>query len=354
MEYVKQNLGLEVDSKKLKVALVCMNRDQEMKVRSSKTFSNNKLGYGLLSIWIENKRIRDLPVHITMEATGKYYENVAYYFSKMTDHILHIVLPNKSRYYAKSLNIKSKNDEIDAVMLGQFGCERSLGVWLPFGKQMKGLKDLTRERNQISHDKTVAKNRLHAIQSGFNPRNNTVKRLKSRIAYLDKQIKCIEKELKLIVAKDSKLEERINNVCTIQGVRFITAITVVAELNGFALIKNRKQLVSYCGLDVIENSSGTSVRGKTRISKKGNSFVRAALYMSAISHKQHNKHANALFTRIVNRCGIKLKGVIAVERKLLLLIYTLYKNNAPYDESYHEKLKEELNSKKEIEQEIAA
>jgi len=81
-------------------------------------------------------------------------------------------------------------------------------------------------------------------------------------------------ELEIFVAKDKTLQERIDNVCTAKGMGFISAVGIVAETDGFALFKSRNQLVSYAGYDVKEHESGTSVKGKPRISKKGNSNIR--------------------------------------------------------------------------------
>ena len=117
----------------------------------------------------------------------------------------------------------------------------------------------------------------------------------------------------------------------------MTAITIIAETNGFELITHKSQLVSYAGYDVVERQSGTSVYGKTRISKKGNSHIRRCLYFPALSVVKYNKEFNDLFVRVRDRTQIKMKGYVAVQRKLLVLIYTLYKTNQPYDPEYAQK-----------------
>ena len=93
-----------------------------------------------------------------------------------------------------------------------------------------------------------------------------------------------------------------------------------------------------------QKESGSSVKGRSRISKKGNSHIRRALYFPAITIAQHEPHFKQLFERVHSRSGIKMKGYVAVQRKMLILIYTLFKNNVPYDPNYH-------TTKKEIEKE---
>ena len=120
---------------------------------------------------------------------------------------------------------------------------------------------------------------------------------------------------------------------TIKGLGFITIIKVLTETNGFLLFKSIRQLVSYAGLDVIEKESGKYI-GKTKISKKGNARIRSALYMPAMSAAQHNRTLKVFYNRINESRTIKKQGLIAVMRKLLILIYTLWKKEEEYIENY--------------------
>ena len=90
------------------------------------------------------------------------------------------------------------------------------------------------------------------------------------------------------------------------------------------LFTNRNQIVSYAGYDVIKKESGTSVNAPTKISKKGNSYIRQMLYMSAMSAARSDDHHKDYYQRIVCKSGIKLKANVAIQRKLLLLIYALF------------------------------
>lgn len=114
----------------------------------------------------------------------------------------------------------------------------------------------------------------------------------------------------------------------------LTAVTVLAETNGFELIRSKRQLTSYAGLDVQEKQSGTSVKGKAKISKKGNRHLRKALHMPALSAIRNEERFTTIFVRLVSKHGVKMKAAVAVQRKLLELIYTLYKTNKPYDKDF--------------------
>ena len=121
----------------------------------------------------------------------------------------------------------------------------------------------------------------------------------------------------------------------------LTAATILAETNGFELFKNYKQLVSYAGFDVVERESGTST-GKTKISKKGNSHIRRALFMPAfVAVKHHEKPAIDLYNRTIEKHGIKMKSYVAVQKKLLVLVYHIWKKNEEYDPNYLEKINQQ-------------
>lgn len=349
MSTIKQNLALDVDAKKLKVCFKIMQQDLSVKIKGSRTFTNNLVGFQALEKWINKKRVKDLPMHLTMEVTGVYYENVAYYFYDRSSFIVHVVLPNVSNAYLKSLHRKSKTDKIDAEGLAQMGLERQLKVWQPVSDQMQGIKKLTRERLRLQKEKTMVLNQLHAEQASYHPCAAGCKRYKKRITFLEKQLKEVEKDLYARVEADPDLADQVDSICEIPGVGFITAIGVIAEYNGFILFKNRNQVVSFAGYDVVTYESGTSIKGRPKISKKGNAYVRQMLYMAAMSSAVHEQHNKQYYQRIVDKTGIKMKANVAIQRKLLLLIYTLFKNKTTYDPLHFLKVQKRLTPKKKME-----
>jgi len=290
MNLLKQNVGLEVDSKKIKVSFQVMYQDLSIKILGSRTWDNSVKTFDTMKEWIEKKRIEEFDVHLTMEATGVYYENLAYFFNERSSFIVHVLLPNMSNAFRKSLNEKSKTDEIDARLLGQMGLERQLREWEPMSDQMRQLKKLNRERLRLHKEKTMVSNQLHAEQASYDPKKTSIKRFEKRLEFLAKQIEQIEKELRSNVNKDPELKQRIDHACTAKGLGFITVCGVVSELNGFALFTNRGQIVSYTGYDVIKKESGSTVNSPTKISKKGNSYIRQMLYMSAMSAARSDEH----------------------------------------------------------------
>lgn len=347
MHIIRHNVGIDVDSAELKMSYQVLLKDLSIKIIDSGTFKNTLAGFKALLKRLNRKSLSELPLHFTMEVTGVYHEELAYFLHEKENILVHIELPNVTAAYKKSINQKSKTDALDARMLGQLGVERPLKTWQPISSQMRKIKKLSRERLRISKEKTLVSNQLHAEKSSYDAQPSTLERYKLRIAFLAKQEKEILQELKKCVVADPELDQRINNVCTAKGLAFKTVIGVVAETGGFALFKNRNQVVSYAGYDVKERESGTSIKGKTKISKQGNSFIRQMMHMPAMSGVQHDKHHKEYYKRVVAKGGIKMKANVAIQRKMLLLIYALFTKNESFDPKYAEKRKKQLEPKNE-------
>ena len=243
------------------------------------------------------------------------------------------MLPNKIRNYAKSLESKSKTDPIDAAVVTRFGLERQLSLWTPPSETLKTLRDLCREYHCLKANCTQIKNQLHALKSSFKPHRESFKRKTQLLKFLERQVALIQKELRALVKTEPDLAQRLKNIKTAKGLGDMTILTVLAETRCFQLVTNQKQLASYAGYDIIFHDSGLK-KGKTSISKKGNTFIRKALFMPALSACRANPHLKNFYQRLVAKGKNKKLAIIAVARKLLILIYTLWKSNSPYIPDY--------------------
>ena len=330
---IKQVLGIDVAQKELVTCLGKLNEDLEVNLYAHKTFSNTAKGFELLVQWVKKQTDQGVAVRYVMEATGVYHESLAY-FLRNKDLEVSIVLPNKISNYARSLTVKTVTDKTASEAIAQFGLERKLDRWEKPSPTYKKIKQLTREREQLIKERTMAKNQLHAEQAEAEPNKTSVSRVKKRIEFLSKQEKEILLEITALVKSDEKTSSVVELLRSLPGVGSLTAAIIVAETNGFELIRNKRQLTSYAGLDVKEKQSGTSVKGKPKISKKGNRFLRKALHLPALAAIRHDERFKAIFVRLVSRHGIKMKAAVAVQRKLLEMMYTLFKTNEKYDKDY--------------------
>jgi transposase len=333
---LKQVLGIDVAQKELVVTMGRLLDDLSEELYAHKVFKNSEAGMKLLVNWVKKLSDSTVGVHYVMEATGVYHQKFAYYLSEQ-GHSLSIVLPNKISNYMRSLEVKTITDKTCSEAIARFGLGRKLENWKKPKKVYRSLQQLTRERDQIVNERSAVKNQLHAEKSEAYPYEKSLDRLKARIAFLNAQEKEIKKDISEIVSEDRDLKEDVKIMSTIPGVGELTAVIVLAETNGFELIRSKKQLASYAGFDVKEKQSGTSVKGKPKISKKGNRHLRKAMYLPSLSAVKWDERFKAIYARILARNGIKMKGLVAVQRKMLEMIYTLFQNKTAYDKEYLEK-----------------
>jgi len=334
-QILKQVLGVDVAQKELVVTLGKMFNDLTIDLYAYKVFKNNKAGIISLLKWVKLLSDNDVIVQFVMEATGVYHQKFAYYLDEK-GYNLSIVLPNKISNYMRTLDTKTITDKTASQAICQFGLERNLDLWNRPKKIYKELQQLTRERDQIVEERVMVKNQLHAEKVEAEPNKGSLKRMAARIKFLNKQEQEIKNEIQKIVNQDTKFKKELQNICTIPGVALLTTVIVLAETNGFELIRNKKQLTSYAGLDVKEKQSGTSIKKKTRISKKGNRNLRKAMHLPSLSAVKYNKTHRELYKRLVEKSGIKMKALVAVQRKLLELIYIVHKNKTPFNENYEQ------------------
>jgi transposase len=332
----RQSIGIDVAKKDFAVCFSVCNEQRDVKHLATKKFDNKPSGYKEFAAWITKWSTVNLPLITVMEATGVYHEQLACFISDKGVS-LSVVLAKRAKDFSKTLQIKTTNDKISSQYLAIMGLEKKLDLWKKPEKVYIDLKQFTREREQLMGLRTEVKNHIHAEQSGAWPNAKTLKRLKDQLALLNKQVKEIVKDVDDVLTKNPSVKEKIDLATSIPGVGVLTAATIAAETNGFNQIRNKRQLVSYAGYDVIQHTSGTSINTKARISKRGNRHIRKAMHMPALSAIRHNEHDKSTFIRIVTRTSIKMKGVVAIQRKLLVLIYTLWKNNTSFDPAFEEK-----------------
>jgi len=330
---LRQVVGIDVAQKELVVYFGLVNAELGIEMKAYKTFPNTLNGFAKLVVWAWKLKDADTTVRFVMEATGVYHESLAYFLDSESFDVS-VVLPNKIANYFKTLDVKTVTDKTAAETICRFGLGRELDSWKRPHKVFKMMMQLCRERDQIVVERTVSKNQLHAEESEAQPHQPSIFRAKERINLFDRQEKEVQAELRVLIKNDESVDRLMTLLCSIPGVGTLTAATVLAETNGFELIKNKRQLTSYAGLDVKEKESGTSVKGQPRISKRGNKYLRKAMHLPALTAIRHDERFKAIFTRLVARHGIKMKAAVAVQRKLLEMIYTIYSTQQPYDKDY--------------------
>jgi transposase len=330
---LRYSVGTDISKDKFDACISSIDDLQQVTIKASRTFKNNPEGFEDFLTWVKRHYKQGLPISYIMEATGVYYEKLAIFLSNNKCYVS-VVLPGKSKHYIKSIGLKTKNDKIDSKGLSRMGAEQRLDQWKPYSKSIYRLRSLTRQNESLNKQKSIYTNQLHAIEHSGYVNKTVVKQIKQFVNLIDKQLAEVAQEIEKTINQDIDIRDKVKKICKVKGLGILTVATVIAETNGFILFKNQRQLVSYAGYDVIENTSGNHI-GKTKISKKGNSHIRRVLHMPAFSVVKYEPHYKGLYERVFDRTRIKMKGYVAVQKKLLVLIYTLWKKNEEYDPNYN-------------------
>jgi transposase len=281
---LKQALGIDVAQKELVVSLGGMHEDLSIEIYAYKVFPNTKNGFSTLVSWVQKRVDPNVKVRYVMEATGVYHESLAYYLAQ-EDCEVSIVLPNKISNYFKTLETKTSTDKTASETIARFGLERKLDLWKRPKPIFKKLRQLTRERDQIVQERTMAKNQLHAERAEAEPHPSSVSRIQKRITLLNKQEKEIQQEIAKMAKEDLEVSSSIEYIRSITGVGLLTTATVLGETNGFELIRNKRQITSYAGFDVGKTIRDISSRQSQDFKKRESVPAKGHAFTSACRHQ---------------------------------------------------------------------
>jgi transposase len=331
--FLRYCVGLDISKDTLQVCLSVMDSTGRVTVKATTKVLNKQTGYSALLTWVARQRKLELPLTYLMESTGVYHEAIAWNLHQHDQPVV-VLSPNKAKHYLISLGYKSKNDKIDAQGLSRMGLEQQLPLWKPLSKNLYSLRMLTRQHQRLQELKTQSTNQQHALVHSAFDNAFISKQLSKLVDVYDAQIKAMEEAIEALIDQDLILRPRVAELVKIKGLALLPVAVLVAETNGFEGFNNQRHLVSYAGYDVVENQSG-SHSGKTRISKKGNSRIRRILHMPAFNAVRFNEPTcKALYERVYDRGGIKMKAYVAVQKRLLLMAYALWRHGTEYDPMY--------------------
>lgn len=337
---IRYGAGLDIGSEKFRSSISYQTEDGHIQEVSNREFSNSLSGFKALVLQIKKYCTEEgIPLRITMEVTGVYHEEVLFYLYEK-GYKASLILSKRVKKYFEFLGHISKTDEGDARGLSILACKEQFPLWKPLNAHILEIRGLMRHRKTCVDGKTAQTNRLHAATRSHGESKIVESSLKRMLKMYEKEIAGIEKKVLILVKKDIGFYNRVKQITeSMPGHSLISILTIISETNGFEEFKSIKQLESYAGYDVVENSSG-KYEGKTKISKKGNVHLRTALYMPSLTIvRLKSEPFYNLYSRVNERHGwkIKSKGLVAIQRKALGIIYTIWKKQEPFIKDYQNK-----------------
>lgn len=326
--FFRQCVGIDV-AKESFVACLSM-LDHEGCSTSPVEFSNRKQGFNQLVRWARKEALKGYPIYFLMEPTGVYHESLALHLSKL-GFTVYVVPGQRVKNFAIYEGYKTKTDRIDAYVLSMLGCQnRNLKQWSAPNIHFISIRNLCRFRASLITQVTRLKNQSEALANGAIGTAEAGKHCKKAIDALTKNIKSIDREVAQLIDSCPELKDLVELAITIPGIGLITAVNILCETGCFESFSSQRQLTSFAGLDVVAHQSG-SCDPKRHISKKGNSYIRASLYMSALSAIKDCDRMRQFYLRIKGNNPNGKVAIVAVMRKQLNLVYTLCKQRVKYN-----------------------
>jgi transposase len=292
-----------------------------------KSCDNTPSGFKDLLTWLAKRKVER--VHVCMEATGGFEEAAATALFE-AGHGVFVVNPASVHAFARQRLTRSKTDRIDARTLAEFGSRHheDLRSWAPPPKELTELRDLVGRRQALVDMKTQETNRLSMASGG--PQVDAM--VRRHVSFLENEIAEIEALIRDHIDRHPGLKAQRDLLVSIPGIGDQTAAMFLAEvaakLEGMVSVR---QLVCYCGMDVRRFESGSSVRGRPRMSKVGNRRLRTALFMPALVAMHHNPVIKAFNERLLAKEKPHKVRVGAAMRKLLHMIYGVLKHRQPFN-----------------------
>jgi transposase len=288
-------------------------------------FKNNETGF--------KKLLKQLPVNslVVMEATGYYHYRLAQFLYK-NGVIVSVVNPLSVKRFIQMKLAKVKTDKSDAKAICEYGVINEVPLYTALTDVQSECLQLFRLLDSYLKKRTATKNKMHGEETLGLPSKFVYRSLRRNRKHLDKEIKGIEEKLLSLVKQDQQVQ--LTLLTSIPGIGIRTALFLIVSTDGFKKFETASQLCSYVGITPTIRESGSSVRGRSRISKVGNRKLRNLLFLCSFNACKHNRACKEVYERIVNKGKSKKLALIAVSNKLLKQSFAIAKSGRPYDETY--------------------
>jgi len=300
--------------------------------RSLVPVSNNSKGFKVIKRWLV-KELADMEgLLVVMEYTGIYTYGVERFFEQQQ--IKFVKRPALD--VKRSLGmVRGKSDKVDARFISKYGWMRKeeLQPMLPLSDNQLSLQQLMNHRDKLVADKASYQNKLKELMSQMGEKIN--EKIAGSMNYimdvLTQEIKETEAAIKELIGSGPSLQTNYDLACSVTGIGFATAVHLLIATENFTRFSTVRKLICYCGVAPFEHSSGTSIRGKVRVSHLANKKLKSLLTMAAISAIQHDPELKAKYEQKVKEGKAKMCVINIIRAKLIERVFAVIKKQKAYE-----------------------
>lgn len=318
-------VGIDVSKLKLDIALLFNGKVK------SKVLENSAAGHKSLLEWLGKSKAPMEAMHVCMEATGVYYEALALALHQAGLKVS-VVNPSCIKGFGKGENIRNKNDAIDAGLIARYCAAMAPALWTPPPIEQRQLRAWSLRIQALKDIRQQEENRLEAhTVTGM---EDVAAHVITHIKWLDTEIKQLEKDVDDHIDRHPGLKHDAALISSIPGIGATTVARILGHLGDIRRFESAKALSAFIGVTPKQRSSGTSLKGRTMISRTGSTSLRAALFMPSMVARKHNPILKRFAERLLATGMAKKAVVCAVMHKLTHLIFGVIRTSKPFDANY--------------------
>ena len=317
------DIGVDVDSEKL----VCAMQRAKQRLPLA-TFANTAVGHKKFIRWATKG---GGTARVCLEATGIYSLEFALALHHAKNVAVMVANPRAIKDFARACMQRAKTDAVDAGGILEYLQRMPFMAWQPPAPEILELQAINRRIVQLNTELTRERNRRHASEFGGASADAIAHDIEVNIRHLERRIERMHESGLRLMRNTPVLATKLAHLVSAKGIAEVSAMRLLAELLVLPDDLAAPQWVAHAGLDPRAYDSGTSIHRPRRISKVGNSHLRAALYMPALVAIQHEPNVKAFYNKLVVAGKKPMQAVVAVMRKLLHAIWGMLKHDKDFD-----------------------
>jgi transposase len=327
-------VGIDVSKESLDVCLV---RATDKQLCYQK-INNNMQGFQKMKHWLKSYGCElESDTLVCLEHTGIYTRKLVHYLMSRG---VAVWLETPLQIKLSIGLARGKDDKIDSERIAKYAFlhqDKAVLVNLS-GLTVEKLKDLQANRNRLIKALKSIKTIVNEMLSVDAASGKTLQRVnKEAITGLEKSLEQVEQKMSEFIEQDEELKKKYDLITSIKGVGKVLAITLLVYTHGFQKMEDGRKLACYCGVAPFEYRSGSSVFGKTGVSKFANKELKRILYLVSMNSVRYNEEFKTYFKRKVEEGKPKMSVLNAIQNKLLHQIVAVVKRGTPYIEKLDKK-----------------
>lgn len=328
----KAFIGIDISKDCLDLALI---KDSSYGQFEDNKVENNFDGFEEITKWLRKNKVKPHESLFCMEHTGVYGLLLFAWFAQMGyDYVVESGLNIK-----RSLGTtRGKSDKIDARRIADFAYTQKskLSTYQFPSTLLVQVKQLLTYREQLTRMNTSLKNGMksHLEYQRVSGLTSISEDIQKQIADTEEKITKIEEEVLRIIQSDEELKKNYQLTTSVKGIGFVIGAFMLVTTNNFTSFDNARKYACYAGIAPFEHLSGSSIRGKTRVSHLANKKVKTLLYNGANSAYKHDPELRNYYLR--KRAEGKDHQLImnAICNKLVTRVFAVVKRQTPYNSIY--------------------